>query len=513
MRFSLRTRLYDCDIKGVACDSRMIQSDGVFCALNGAHTDGHRFVDHAISSGASVVVHSRRNIPRATGVSYIFCRKPQLFMSACAHVLYGRPSEAMCVIGITGTDGKSSTAYLAYQMLRLLGVKCGLISTVMVDDGDGSTRLNAAHRTTPEAPQLHRALSTMRHAGYTHAIIETSSHALTPETSRVAHVRYNGAIITNISSEHLEFHGTRARYRRAKARLLCMLRPESSASTVAQDSVYALSAANTATQRYLRRCARRCGTSASAQNIARKVIDYRIGVTTDPALRTEIIAETLERLTLRITVAHATVDINLPFCGAYNAENFVGALRCAHLLTARPMEEIALRCEGVTLPPGRLQWVSDPARHPYRVCVDYAHTAASLSGVLRLFRKHTVGRLVALFGSAGERDIGKRAAMGRVAAQYADIIYLSNEDPRNEDPASIAQGILRGIDAARSPNRPLPQTYMILDREQAIATAIGALQPGDTLLLMGKGHEQSVISGGSELPWDEVQIAKKYLYT
>lgn len=626
VRFRLyRGVLHDCEVNSLDYDSRAIRvvddaiSHGggrsVFFALRGTQTDGERFIEDAIAAGAAVIVCARRRACRraavATGVTVIRCRRPQLLMSLFAHLLYGAPSEAMQIVGITGTDGKSTSAYFTYQLLRLLGVRCGIISTVLIDAGEGDgAECNPVHLTTPSAPQLHRALAAMRHAGYTHAIVETSSHALTDETARVAHVRYNGALITNITSEHLEFHRTRRRYRAAKARLLCMLRPSPLLSSVPP---FALSAAAPAVQRYLQRRWRRCraaplkmaqaaggdhptvGRSLAAAGTKRvrmrPLISYRIdehgsdaaalatdGIhTTAPiahhsrqqeafadvaphnAIHAVVVDHSIDGVSVRIIAADfarsgkavreretqsipesvarerdasltgvpetagtgqvmatgmpadaAPIEVRAPFCGVYNAENLLGALCCTHLLTSRPLADLAPLAERIALPPGRLQQVSDPQRHPYRVFVDYAHTAASLEAVLQLFRPLTDGRLVVLFGSAGMRDREKRGEMGSVAAEHADIIYLTNEDPREEPPQAIVDEIMRGIHSRATAPRQ-PQTYIILDREQAIATAVARLKPNDTLLLLGKGHEQSMISSEGESPWDEAEVARRYL--
>ena len=575
VRYRVRA-FYDCDIDGLDSDSRTIRGNSIFFALRGAHSDGHRFIDRAIANGAKAVVCSRRNAIRSAirntigsairhravrrratdrdgGVSYIFCKYPQLLMSACAHILYDRPSHKMCVIGVTGTDGKSTTAYFVYQLLNALGVRCGLISTVMVDTGEETetgaaeeyarARLNHFHQTTPNSPHLHRALASMSRAGYSHAIVETSSHALAGQTARVAHIAYNGAIVTNISSEHLEFHRTRARYRRTKARLLRMVGGTAAAShIIASDGVatgsaaassmvaagnamaddvtsdgampppFALIGGDDATQRYLRAHAPRTVT----------LIDYRIQ-SSNPLCTIRIVDHAIGRTALRINAADSEVDITVPFFGMHNIQNVAAALHCAHMLTTgQPIAAIAPLCASMRLPRGRLQQVSGSRSraHPYYLFIDYAHTAASIKSVLSLFRPLANGKLVVLFGSAGERDVRKRAMMGRIAAQYADVIYLCDEDPRGEERAAIVADIVRGINS-RPPARTRAntgahmrrsvETHIILDREQAIAAAIATLAANDILLLLGKGHEQSIMYADREMAWDEERIAKKYL--
>lgn len=622
MRFRLyRGVLHDCEVGFLDHDSRAIQavgsvndsvgaaSDGgvgrersMFFALRGMQTDGERFVGDAITAGAAVVVCARRRACRraaaVAGVTVIYCRYPQRLMSTCAHLLYGRPSDAMQIVGVTGTDGKSTSSYFTYQLLRLLGVRCGIVSTVMIDVGEGGdgggAEINPMHVTTPSAPYLHRALASMRRAGYTHAVIETSSHALTDEMARVAHVRYNGAMITNITSEHLEFHRTRRRYRAAKARLFCMLRPSPLPPFLPP---FALSAAVPVVQRYLQRIWQRCRTPETDQGAGaardrataggrssagigavpmRRLISYRIdergadaaapiarrrqsgadaaapttdgsrvathhghqqeapaGVALCNAIRASVVDHSIDGISVRIVATSfvhngssdgaareqeggvvaddAAIEVHASFCGVYNAENLLGALCSAHRLTGRPLAEIVPLVDRIALPPGRLQQVSDPQRHPYRVFVDYAHTAAALTAVLGLFRPLTVdgGRLMVLFGSAGMRDREKRGKMGAVAAEYADIIYLTSEDSRGESPQAIVDEIARGIHGRAALRQP--QTEIILDREQAIATAVAHLKPHDTLLLLGKGHEQSMISADGEAPWDEVAVAKRHL--
>ena len=574
-----RCRFENYDIDAISSDSRILHGHSIFCALIGAHADGHAYIDHAVAQGVRVIVHSRKNIRYHAHVTYVFCRKPQLFMSACAHVLYGRPSEKMCVIGVTGTDGKSTTVFMIYQLLKMSGVKCGMLSTVANDIGSG-IKDNHFHQTTPQAPQLHKALASMHAAGCTHAVIETSSHALDPRTSRVAHVYYNGAIITNISNEHLDFHGTRSRYIRTKGRLLALVRrtivatespslrptmnmpsmprntsvsgttpassatesttpatitastntPPSTTSTIADTAdahipiFFALTATTGIIQHYLKYIS------------PIKLHYYNINTEISGlSLKIDIHARTLTHTQLRIRIppneAHshtkAHADITIPFFGEHNVQNLVGALCSAHIITQHPIKTLAHFCKKIALPAGRLQRVSR-ATDSYNIYVDYAHTAASLEKILHLFHNLSNGRLLILFGSAGERDKHKRMAMGRIAARYAHSIYICDEDPRGEDRAAIAHDIMRGIKhEQRNQNLQQKKTramirkttyihthatvHIILDREEAIAHAIAALRQNDTLLLLGKGHEKNILYADRTVEWDEACIAKKYL--
>ena len=546
------------DIDAVGSDSRILHGHSIFCALIGANADGHTYIDHAVAQGVRVIVHSRKNIRYHAHVTYVFCRNPQLFMSACAHVLYGRPSEKMCVIGVTGTDGKSTTVSMIYQILKMSGLKCGLLSTVANDVG-GGMQDNHLHQTTPQAPQLHQALSSMCTAGCTHAVIETSSHALDPRTSRVAHVYYNGVIITNISNEHLDFHGTRNRYICTKGRLLALVRrtiavtaspslraamkmssvstPASSTMSVANTTPTIPATADAYTSTFF--------AFTATTGIIRQYLKYispiklhYYNINTEIAglsLKIDIRTRTLTHTQLRVRIppnkAHSHteshIDVTVPFFGEHNIQNLVGALCSAHTITQQSLKTLVRLCERVALPAGRLQRVSRTT-DPYNIYVDYAHTATSLEKVLRLFRNLSSGRLLILFGSAGERDIHKRMAMGRIAARYAHSIYICDEDPRGEDRAAIAKDIMCGIEheqrnqnvqhrTTRATTRQKIYTnvhatvQIILDREKAIAHAIGALRQSDTLLLLGKGHEKSILYADTTVEWDEACIAKKYL--
>ena len=548
------------DIGAISSDSRILHGHSIFCALIGTHADGHTYIPHAVAQGARVIVHSRTDIKYHAHVTYVLCQKPQLFMSACAHVLYGRPSEKMCVIGVTGTDGKSTTVFMMYQLLKMSGLKCGMLSTVANDIGSGIED-NYFHQTTPQAPQLHKALASMHAAGCTHAVLETSSHALDPRTSRVAHVYYNGAVITNITNEHLDFHGTRSRYIRTKGRLLALVR-----RTIATTASTMCMPASAMSMPASRTAAVSINTPASTLTIAGaadagistffactattgiirqylkcispiKLHYYNIDTEiTGLSLKIDILARTLTHTQLRIHIpphevhshTETHIDITAPFFGEHNVQNLVGVLCSARIITQQPMKTLAHFCKNIVLPAGRLQPVSR-ATDPYNIYVDYAHTAASLEKILRLFHNLCNGRLLVLFGSAGERDTHKRMAMGRIAARYAHSIYICDEDPRGEDRAAIANDIMRGIEHEQR-NQSLQQkkvrrmtrkkthihahasVHIILDREEAIAHAIAALRQNDTLLLLGKGHEKSILYADRVVEWDEACIAKKYLH-
>lgn len=462
------------DVTDLAYDSRRVAHGNLFFAVPGVHVDGHDYVLDAVVHGAVGVVAERET----PGIS-----APQLLVPNTRHALadaadawYGRPSERIEVIGITGTDGKTTTAYLAVAALAAGGRRPGMLGTVAVRVGD-ELRSNEDRNTTPEALELQALLAEMVEAGNDCAVMEATSHGLAQ--SRVRNCRFRIGIVTNVTSEHLEFHGTLEAYRAAKAMLveeapLAILNADDPAFGFFHDH---------ARDRVLT-----YGTDASAEVRATDVRARADGTTftaTTPAWRGE-------------------VHLRIP--GAYNVHNALAALALAHAEGI----DVAVAAAGVGSVegvPGRMERID--AGQPFGVVVDYAHTADSLAKVLETLRPLTAGRLIVVFGSAGERDRVKRPAMGRVAAELADLAIVADEDPRLEDGHAINEAI---ADGARAGGARDEQTLWVIDdRRAAIAHAIGLARAGDMILLAGKGHEGSMIYGTERRWWDEREVARQEL--
>jgi UDP-N-acetylmuramoyl-L-alanyl-D-glutamate--2,6-diaminopimelate ligase len=462
------------EVTGLAYDSRNVRAGTLFFAVPGVHVDGHDYAAAAVKDGAIGVVVQREL--EGLGAPQLVVDRTRRALADAADAWYGQPSKELQVIGVTGTDGKTTTSFLAVELLRAGGHRPGLIGTVAVDIGD--ERLpNEDRNTTPESLELHELLARMVEAGNESVVMEATSHGLALERTR--NCRFDVGVVTSVTSEHLEFHGSLEAYRRAKARLV---EEAPLAILNTDDEAYA----------FFRERARD------------RVLTY--GIDADADLRaTELVADAAgSRFTL--VAPDWSGEVTTPMPGRFNVSNALAALAIAHVEgVAWPVAVDALaRTAGV---PGRMERVD--AGQPFAVVVDYAHTADSLGKVLRMLRPVTRGRLIAVFGSAGERDPTKRPAMGRVSAELADVTVVTDEDPRLEDPRAINEAI---ADGARGAGAVDGESLLVIDdRREAIARAMAMAREGDVVLLAGKGHETSIFYGADKLPWDDREAARDAL--
>jgi UDP-N-acetylmuramoyl-L-alanyl-D-glutamate--2,6-diaminopimelate ligase len=462
------------EVTGLAYDSRSVKAGTLFFAVPGVHVDGHDYAAAAVNEGAIGVVVEREM--EGLDAPQLVVDRTRRALADAADAWYGQPSKELQVIGITGTDGKTTTSFLAVELLRAGGRRPGLIGTVAADIGD--ERLpNEDRNTTPESLELQELLARMVEAGNESVVMEATSHGLALERTR--NCRFDVGVVTSVTSEHLDFHGSLEAYRRAKARLV---EEAPLAILNTDDEAYA----------FFRERARD------------RVLTY--GIDADADLRaTELIADAAgSRFTL--VAPDWSGEVTTPMPGRFNVSNALAALAIAHVEgVAWPVAVDALaRTAGV---PGRMERVD--AGQPFAVVVDYAHTADSLGKVLRMLRPVTRGRLIAVFGSAGERDPTKRPAMGRVSAELADLTVVTDEDPRLEDPRAINEAIADGARAAGGVDGE--SLLVIDDRREAIARSIAMAREGDVVLLAGKGHETSIFYGADKLPWDDREVARDAL--
>lgn len=462
------------EVASLAYDSRQATPGCLFFAVPGDHVDGHAFVADAVTHGAVAVV-AERETPELAVPQLLVARSRDALADA-ADAWYGRPSERLEVIGVTGTDGKTTTSYLAVAALQAGGRRPGMIGTVAVRVGDRQLP-NEDRNTTPEALELQALLAEMVEAGNDSVVMEATSHGLAQ--SRVRNCRFRVAIVTNVTSEHLEFHGTLEAYRAAKALLV-------------EEAPLAILNRDDPAFGYFRDRARD------------RVLTYG----SDPAA--EVCATDIQARADGTTFTAATPrwsgEVHLRLPGAFNVHNALAALALAEVEGIDPAAAAHALGE-VSGVPGRMERID--AGQPFGVVVDYAHTAESLEKVLRTLRPLTIGRLIVVFGSGGERDRVKRPAMGRIAAELADIQIVADEDPRLEDPRSINEAIADGARAAGASDGE--SLWVIDDRRAAVAQAIGLAKAGDMLLLAGKGHEGSIIYGTSKAWWDEREVARQEL--
>ena len=472
-------------VRGLAYDSRNVERGDLFIALPGLHTDGHRFIDQAIRRGAVAILHQDELESYREGITYLQVPDSRRGMSTLAAAFYGYPSRQLNVIGVTGTDGKSTTVWLIHQLLEALGKPSGFISTVQMRSEDRVVE-NPLRQSTPEAPEIQRLLRRMIEGGDSYAVIEATSHGLSAQTGRLADVEFTAGVCTNISHEHLEFHGSFERYRSDKANLFRAL-PAGGFGVVNLND-------------------------PSHQYLADQALSpvYRYGLGNPQAdLWAEVGRADLggSLLTLHHTGQELSSRFHLP--GSYNVENLLAAALTVLKLGSLGLADLAEAIPKLRGVPGRMETID--RGQPFRVMVDYAHTPQSFAELLPLVRQHTEGRLIAVFGSAGERDTAKRPLQGELAARFCDIVILADEDPRGEEPCEILEQIAAGC-LREDPGRRQGESLLLVpDRREAIGRAFSLARKADTVLLLGKGHERSIIYADGPIPWLESEVVREIL--
>ncbi len=468
-------------VSGVQHDSRQVVDGDLFVAVAGQSHDGARFVDDALARGAVAVMAER---PIECGVPQLIVDDARVGLSRAAELVYGSPTSRLHTIGITGTNGKTTTAYLLKQAIEGNAGTAALIGTTGLFVG--STEIAATH-TTPEGDDLSRFAQQALAAGATHLVLEVSSHGLAMR--RVDAVDLEVAAFTNLSRDHLDFHETLEEYGDAKARLFTELRPKR--AVVYIDDPFGAQIASRATMPVVR-CSQRPETGAEI--VATKWSATRDGI--DAAVQTP----------------SGSIRLRSPMLGEHNLENLLVALGCVHALGMDTNAAIEA-WRSAPASPGRLERVVHP--RDVAVLVDYAHTPDALRRVLDAMRAITPGRLLVVFGAGGDRDRGKRPEMGRVAAEKADLCVITSDNPRNENPQDIVDEVDAGARDAGMPRlepEDLAATNRgyccLLDRRDAIRVAIRSARDGDTVLLAGKGHETYQIIGDKRLPFDDREEAR-----
>ncbi|MDE2815686.1 MAG: UDP-N-acetylmuramoyl-L-alanyl-D-glutamate--2,6-diaminopimelate ligase, partial [Chloroflexota bacterium] len=455
-----------------------------FIALQGLHRDGHDYAAAAVENGATAVLVTRRlSLPEH--VTQVLVPDTWQALGQVAAAFYSNPSQELCVIGVTGTDGKSTTTTLIGHILRACGHPTGVITTVAFHDSRQEFA-NETRLTTQHASDLQQMLRTIRNQGGTHAVIEASSHGLA--LHKLDAIEIDAAVLTNLTHEHLDFHKTLEAYREAKGLLFQRVnarapKPFPQVSVLnADDAHYPYFAS-------LKPPGLRAFGIGEQADV--RAVDVELGA---------------DRTAFTVVTPEGQAQVRSPLVCRFNVANTLAALAVVTGLGV-PLDAAVTAVSSFPGVPGRMQVIA--AGQPFAVIVDYAHTPNSLRLVLNALRGVTPGRLVAVFGSAGERDVEKRALMGRVAAEHADFFVITSEDPRSEDPDAICRQIEEG---ALEAGCVYGRDYSIsVDRTQAFRIAFKQARPGDTVLLAGKGHEHSMIWGDESLPWDEARIAAETL--
>lgn len=476
IRQALRTlqvqRFQELVVDGLATHSAEVRPGNLFFAVPGTRDDGAAFATQAVARGAVAVVAAR---PLELPVPVFVVPDVRTAVADIAALYYRQPSRSLPVIGVTGTNGKTSTTHLIRSCMEGARWKVGLLGTIAYEfDG----RRLPASNTTPDAARLHGYLREMVDRSLDACVLEVSSHALSQH--RVREVHFRAGVFLNLSQDHLDYHGDMRAYGQAKAKLFEML-PRGASACINMDD--------------------------PAGRIMREALSPGVELITfghnrDAMIRAERLRPTLHGTSFEITLPHGRVELHLPLPGLHNVQNALAAAAASVALGLSDLT-VAQALEGATPVRGRLQRVG--GRHPVRVFVDYAHTPDALEKVCGTLSGLGRGRLLVVFGCGGDRDPSKRPLMARAVSRYADVAYMTSDNPRSEDPERILDEVERGVgDVACA-------YYRIADRARAIQQAIRDARAGDTVLIAGKGHETYQLMRDSVVPFDDAQVATEAL--
>jgi UDP-N-acetylmuramoyl-L-alanyl-D-glutamate--2,6-diaminopimelate ligase len=467
-------------VSSVTADSRDVSPGAVFVALRGFKADGTTFTHDAISRGAIAIV-AETPAPAETAIPWLQVSDARLALAALAAEFFANPSGQLALVGITGTNGKTTTSYLLASIFDAAGIKCGRIGTVGYEVAGREVE---ATRTTPEAPELQRLLRDMVVNGCGACVMEVSSHALA--LHRVDYLHFGAAIFTNLTRDHLDFHRDMEDYFLAKRRLFELLPPDAIGVSNLDDP-------------------RGAAFAAAAPRPVTYAIDGRPGPLT----------YSLDGLSFEVRTPRGTFAIRSRLVGRPNTYNILAACAAAMALDL-PFSAIEKGVANLALVPGRFQLVSEP-QDDVRVVVDYAHTDDALKNLLESARPLAAGRVVTVFGCGGDRDRTKRPLMGAVAARLSDLVVITSDNPRSEKPEQIIDEIKRGIvmpadRVGKGGSGPKATAYVAIpDRKAAIERAIHEALPGDLVLIAGKGHEKYQVIGDRVFPFDDVDVARSAL--
>jgi UDP-N-acetylmuramoyl-L-alanyl-D-glutamate--2,6-diaminopimelate ligase len=468
-------------VTAVTHDSRQVRTGALFVALRGLQADGTAFARDAIARGA-VAIAAETAAPAGVHVVWVTVPDARLAIAALSAIFYGDPSERLVLVGITGTNGKTTTSYLLASVFEAAGVMCGRIGTVGYKVGRKEL---AAERTTPEAPELQAMLRDMVAQGCGACVMEVSSHALS--LKRADFLKFSAGIFTNLTRDHLDFHRNMDEYFAAKRRLFELL-PDTAAGVVNLDDPR----------------------GAELLKSVTRSVTYAINAPAD--VTPTSMTSSLDGLEFDVRTPRGTVHVRSRLVGRANAYNILATVAAATALDL-PLGAIERGLADLQSVPGRFQLVSG-SRDDVRVVVDYAHTDDALKNLLETATPLTTGRIITVFGCGGDRDRTKRPLMGAVAARLSDLVIVTSDNPRSEDPVQIMEQIKRGI--ASPPDRPGraqndTRTLTIVDRKEAIERAVRDAAPGDLVLIAGKGHEKYQAIGDRVLPFDDVEVARAAL--
>ena len=533
-------------IKSLVFDSKAVNAGSLFFALPGTHVHGNSFVAEAVKSGACAVVYEGELGEDAVFAAQKSCavliqtKSSRFAMSPIAAAFYDFPGSKLCILGVTGTEGKSSTVFFIWQFLRALGKKAGFISTVQYSLG-GDAQNNSEHQTTPEAPIVQEKLYRMVQNGCAYAVVEASSHGLSVKTNRLGDVPFDAVCMMNVTHEHLEFHGTYEQYKSDKANLFRNLGTHSHEKIVngCKCTVPVIAAVNAADPAALYFADAAAGfplaffvppkskpenKNAQAAVSAQPALNEQSVVNapdkTEQALlhvdtyTIENVNESGTGITYDLTVRRAKqtkqsaatenaekLHVQSGVFGAFNACNITAAAILAAAVSGESVEHVVPYASAFTPVRGRMTSIN--CGQPFSVLVDYAHTPSSFQTIFPPLRKNVPARIISVFGSGGERDTQKRPLQGKIAAEYSDIVILADEDPRGENPMELLEMIAQGCSGLMRGKT----LFLIPDRKQALRKAFALAREKDTVLLLGKAHENSIIYKDKIIPYDEIAEA------
>ena len=474
------------EINGIACDSRRVEQGNVFVAQTGTAVDGHTFIAQCIEKGASaIVLENMEYMPQTAleGVTYILVKNSDEALGKMAHKWYGEPTKHINLVGVTGTNGKTTTATLLYQLFKALGNKVGLLSTVINYVNDEAV---PSTHTTPDALSLNALLARMVEAGCTHAFMEVSSHSIAQE--RIAGLEFVGALFTNLTRDHLDYHKTFDNYRDTKKMLFDRLPKTAFAITNMDDKNGLVMTQNTQAQVY----------TYSTRSMA----DFR----------GKILEEGFDGMLLRMqsTIGAVNTEVFVSLVGLFNLSNLLLIYGCGVAMGIEPMEVLRI-LSGLAPVNGRFETIHAPKG--WTAIIDYAHTPDAVEKVLQTIneivaanahRKATPTQVITVVGTSGNRDKGKRPIMARIAYDLSTHLILTSDNPRDEEPGDILRDMAAGLT-----NEELHRTLIIEDRASAIKTACALAQDGDIVLVAGKGHEDYQIIKGIKYHFDDHEIVRQ----
>ena len=457
------------EITGVNIDSRRIEAGHLFVAIPGTQTDGHKFIPKAIELGAAAILCERMSEEHAEGVTYVVVESTESVVGIVATHFFGDPSRKLKLVGVTGTNGKTTIATLLYNMFRKFGHKCGLLSTVCNYIEDEAI---PADHTTPDPIELNRLLAKMVEAGCEYAFMECSSHAIAQK--RIGGLKFAGGLFTNLTRDHLDYHKTVENYRDAKKAFFDGLEKDAFAITNADDKngLYMV------------------------QNTKAQVKTYSIRSMAD--FKAKIIECHFEGMYLDINGK----EVGVQFIGKFNVSNLLAVYGAAVMLGKQP-EDILVILSTLKSVSGRLEPIHSP--EGYTAIVDYAHTPDALENVLNTINEvlNGKGKVITVCGAGGNRDKGKRPIMAQTAAKLSDKVIITSDNPRFEEPQDIINDMLAGLD-----NKQMKKVVSIVDRKEAIRTASMMAEKGDVILIAGKGHEDYQEIKGVKHHFDDKEVVR-----